>query len=118
LEQDGYSPIAFLGPEELEMKEQVRSAFPEGTVIAAGLSIGQFIAAVGQVEVFVTNDTGPMHLAALAGTPILLVMDSRAPVTYLPLADRMEVVNTAHISDIRLEQVHSTARKLLENDPE
>jgi hypothetical protein len=54
-----------------------------------------------------------MHLAALAGTPILLVIDSRAPLTYLPLSSRIEVVNTAHIDQISVDECYSAAQKLL-----
>lgn len=113
LRGDGYTPVVFLGPEEREMRQTVENNFPQGTLIVDGLNIGQFIAAASELDVFVTNDTGPMHLAALAGAPILLVIDSRAPLTYLPLADKIEVVNNAHIDGISVEDAHIAAQKLL-----
>ena len=113
LQSDGYMPVVFLGPEEKEMRETVASSFPRGALIIDGLSIPQFIAVASEVDIFVTNDTGPMHLAALAGTPILLVIDSRAPLTYLPLTAKIETVNDAHIHEISVDHVYSFARKLL-----
>lgn len=115
LRDDGYMPAVFLGPEEMGLGEQVRSAFPADTCVITGLSLAEFITAVSKLEIFVTNDTGPMHLAGLAGTPILLVMDSRAPLTYLPLADRIEIVNRAHIDEITVDDVRFQAQKLLAN---
>ena len=113
LQSDGYMPVVFLGPEEKEMRETVASSFPRGALIIDGLSIPQFIAVASEVDIFVTNDTGPMHLAALSGAPILLVIDSRAPLTYLPLTARIAIVNTAHIDAISVEDVHSAAQRLL-----
>ena len=110
---EGLSPVVFLGPEEQHMQSNVADAFPEGTRIVDGLSIPQLIAAAAELAIFVTNDTGPMHLAALAGAPILLVIDSRAPLTYLPLAGGIEPVNNAHIDDISVDDVYSSAQKLL-----
>lgn len=112
LQSDGYTPAVFLGPEEKEMRETVARTFPSGALIIDGLSIPQFIAAASEVDIFVTNDTGPMHLAALAGAPILLVIDSRAPLTYLPLTAQIAVVNDAHIDAISVDAVHSAAQQL------
>jgi ADP-heptose:LPS heptosyltransferase len=113
LKADGYSPVVFIGPEEWDLPKMIEQTFPIGTHLVDGLSIPQFIAAVSQLAVFVTNDTGPMHLAALAGTPILLVIDSRAPLTYLPLTKRLEVVNISSIEQIPVDEVYVAARNLL-----
>jgi len=113
LETDGYTPAVFLGPEEKEMRETVASTFPGGALILEGLSLSQFIAAASENDIFITNDTGPMHLAALAGAPILLVIDARAPLTYLPLTAHIAVVNNAHIDAISVDNVHFAAQKLL-----
>ncbi|HEV7701618.1 MAG TPA: glycosyltransferase family 9 protein [Pyrinomonadaceae bacterium] len=113
LQHDGYQPAVFLGPEEAGMRDDVERAFPVGTIIIDGLNIAQFIAAAAELAVFITNDTGPMHLTACAGTPILLIMDERAPLTYLPLASRLEVVNTAEIDDIPVAKAYDAAKRLL-----
>jgi ADP-heptose:LPS heptosyltransferase len=113
LQRDGYTPAIFLGPEEKHMVHTIEDRFPAGTLIVDGLNIPQFIAAASELDIFITNDTGPMHLAALAGAPILLVIDSRAPLTYLPLALRIEVVNNAHIDEILVDEAYSSSQKLL-----
>lgn len=100
----GDVPVVFLGPEETGMRANVESTFPAATIIVDGLTIAEFIAAVSQVAVFVTNDTGPLHLAAAAGVAIVLLLDERAPTTYLPVTDRMTVVRNATIDEITVEQ--------------
>jgi ADP-heptose:LPS heptosyltransferase len=117
LHDDGYAPVVFLGPEEQGMRDDVARAFPPETVVINGLSVPQFIAAAAEMTIFITNDTGPMHLAALAGSPILLIMDERAPLTYLPLASRIEVVNNADIEAISVADVHTAAKRILDRRP-
>jgi len=112
LETDGFRTAVFLGPEEEAMKDQVNALFPEATNIVDGLSIAQFIAAASRLDAFVTNDTGPMHLAACAGAPILLLLDERAPTTYLPLTDRLEVIHDKTIDKISVGEVYAAAKRL------
>lgn len=107
---EGFIPVVFLGPEEKNIKELVKALFPSTTIIIDGLTLAQFIAATACVEAFVTNDTGPMHLAACAGAPILLLLDKRAPKTYLPLTDQLEVINDKTINEI---SVKETFKKLM-----
>ena len=114
---DGLRPAVFLGPEEVEMREQVSALFPATTNIIDGLSIPQFIAAASRLAAFVTNDTGPMHLAACAGAPILLLLDERAPTTYLPLTERIEIVRNQTIDRIAVADVDQAAKLLLSKFP-
>ncbi len=113
----GYIPVVFLGPEEKNIKEQVKNIFPRAAIIIDGLSLAQFIAAAARVEAFVTNDTGPMHLAACAGTPILLLLDKRAPTTYLPLTERLEVINDKTVDQISVEESLASLVTLINSAP-
>lgn len=112
LAAEGQRPAVFLGPEEAGMREKVSRSFPENTVIIDGLSIAQFIAAAGRLEMFVTNDTGPMHLAACAGSPVLLLLDEKAPTTYLPMTDRLEIVQHGPIAGIAVDEVYRAVASL------
>ncbi|CAN5602515.1 lipopolysaccharide heptosyltransferase II [soil metagenome] len=110
---DEVRPAVILGPEEAGMRGKVEEVFPKETVIIDGLTIPQFIAAAARLDVFVTNDTGPMHLAAVAGAPIVLLLDGRAPTTYLPLTDRLEVVRADTIDQIKVDTVYAAAAGVL-----
>lgn len=110
---DGIIPVVFLGPEEKGIKEKVKDVFPSSAIIIEGLSLGQFVAAAARVDAFVTNDTGPMHLAACAGTSILLLLDKQAPLTYLPLTDRLEFIHDKAISEITVDEASKALRRLL-----
>ena len=119
LAADGFTPVVFLGPEEHNMRPAVEELFSPDVKIAEGLSIAQFIAAAALLDGFVTNDTGPMHLAACAGAPVVLVMHEAAPRTYLPLTSRLAVVQETAIKDIPVDAVYNAFTGLLqgsEND--
>jgi ADP-heptose:LPS heptosyltransferase len=107
------SPVVFLGPEEMGMRDQVTELFPSATTIIDGLTIPQFIAAASRLDAFVTNDTGPMHLASCSGTPILLLLDGKAPDTYLPLTERLVKVRGDSISEITVDDVELALTSLL-----
>jgi heptosyltransferase-1 len=113
LAADGRQIAVFLGPEETALRDQVAAAFPASTQIIEGLTLAEFIAALAKLSVFVCNDTGPMHLAGGAGAPIVPIIDERAPLTYLPLADRIEVVRSGKIDEIAVDDVHQAVLKLL-----
>ena len=44
-----------------------------------------------RLALFITGDTGPMHLAAAVGTPVLAVFGPSLPSRYAPLSDRARI---------------------------
>ncbi len=103
----------FLGPEERELSNRVKQVFPPNTIIFDNLSLTQLIAAQANLSLFVSNDTGPMHLAAAAGTAVVLLMDEAAPQTYVPLIPNIKVVRHGRIDEITVETVYEAASELL-----
>lgn len=110
---DAVRPIVFAGPEERALIPQMRSLFPSSTVILDQLTIRQLAAALARLAVFVSNDTGPLHIAAAVGAPIVLLLDGRAPESYIPLGEAKRVISAAAISEIPVEQVYEATRALL-----
>lgn len=116
LSAEDIRPAVFLGPEEAGMRDKVAEIFPDETVIVDGLSIPQFIAAAARLDAFVTNDTGPMHLAACAGAPIVLLLDEQAPITYLPLTDEISIIQSGNIAEITVDEAYAATLQRLRND--
>jgi ADP-heptose:LPS heptosyltransferase len=113
LELDGARTAVVLGPEETEMKQRVRSLFPSETVIMDDLDIPGLAAAARFLSAVVANDTGTMHLSAFAGAPILLLLDARAPHTFLPLTGKLEVLRADPVADITVEDAYIAATALM-----
>jgi ADP-heptose:LPS heptosyltransferase len=104
--------LVFAGPEEREMVAEVKSTFPRSTIILDRLSIPQLAAAMSRLSVLISNDTGPMHIAAAVGTSVVLLLDRRAPHSYLPVEGNHRMIQRA-IDDITTEEVYGAARELL-----
>ena len=56
--------------------------------LSGRLSIGALQELLERADVFVSNDSGPMHLAAARGTPTLGLFGPETPVMYAPLGER------------------------------
>ncbi|HEY8559309.1 MAG TPA: glycosyltransferase family 9 protein [Pyrinomonadaceae bacterium] len=106
--------IVFLGPEERDWRAAVEELFPAGTVIFDKLSVPQLLAAASLLRVLVSNDTGVVHVGAIAGAALVLVMDERAPTTYLPLTERIRVVRSGTIEEIGVDEVFAATRSFLD----
>jgi len=110
---DAVRPVVFAGPEERTLIPQMRSLFPSSTVILDQLTIRQLASAQARLAVFVSNDTGPVHIAAAVGVPVVLLLDGRAPDSYVPLSEPKRVICGPAIAEIPVEQVYDAARALL-----
>jgi ADP-heptose:LPS heptosyltransferase len=110
---DGVRVVVFVGPEERALSRQMREMFPSDTVMVRDLSIRQLVAAQARLSVFVSNDTGPMHLAAAVGTPIVMLSDHRAPDTYVPINEPKRVIRSSAVAELSVEEVYAATRQLL-----
>jgi len=105
--------IVFAGPEERALVKEMRAKFPKGTIIFDKLTIPQLASALARLSVFVSNDTGPMHIAASVGASVVLLLDRRAPDKYLPVEGRHQVIYSSNIEDVTIEEVYGATRELL-----
>ncbi len=82
------------GKAEADLAAEVARGIAPGpaTSFAGETSLLQLAALLERASVLVTNDTGPMHLAAAVGTPIVAVFGPTDPVTTRPYGDRHTVV--------------------------
>jgi heptosyltransferase-2 len=60
------------GPSEAELGERVARGVG-GVNLAGKTSVSQLAAAIARCSLFVTNDTGPMHVADAVGVPVVAV---------------------------------------------
>lgn len=105
--------LVFLGPEERALVQDIRRGFPPATLVLEKLTIPQVAAAQARLAVFVSNDTGPMHIASAVGTPVVLLLDKRAPQSYLPQGDRHQIIYRSAIDEVMVEEVYTAARTVL-----
>lgn len=71
----GFTVIVTAGPGEESFASNIAKKV-DGTVILLGLSIPELAELIRGARLYVGNDSGPMHLAAAVGTPVVAVWGS------------------------------------------
>jgi len=77
--------LIFGGSGDVALAEQLRSLLPvplahgHVTSLAGKTRLGELMSALKTCRVLVTNDTGPMHIAAALGTPVVVPFGSTSP---------------------------------------
>ncbi len=113
IRNDGVRPVIFVGPEERHLVQQMRALFPSTCVVLEKLSIPQLAAAQARLAVLVSNDTGPVHIAAAVGTPIVVLIDLPRPHAYVPTGTSQRLIFSESVMAIDVEQVYAATRELL-----
>ncbi len=80
-ERTGAACLLITGPGEEDVRDEVRAhaRHPLIDPQADGADIARLKAAVAAVDVLVTNDTGPRHIAVAFGKPVVCIMGPTSP---------------------------------------
>ncbi len=95
-----FSVVLVGGPDEREtsrdLARTIERLHPEGRVLdlTGGTSLVQLTALLAEADVMLTNDSGPMHLAAGVGTPVVGVFTCTSAVRSGPPGGEHELVST------------------------
>jgi heptosyltransferase-2 len=89
--------LVFGGPGEEDLAAQVAEGIGPNVSLASGLSLGQLMALISSCALFVTNDSGPMHMATALDVPVVAIFGPTHPLLgFWPLGDE-DVVLSAHL---------------------
>lgn len=70
----GAKVIVFGGPDEIELCERVAAGIGKEALSVAGkVGLKETAALINRCKVFVSNDSGPMHIATAVGTPVVAI---------------------------------------------
>jgi ADP-heptose:LPS heptosyltransferase len=105
--------ILFAGPEERGFVKEMRASFPRSTLVFDRLSIPQLASALARLAVFVTNDTGPMHIATAVGTSVVALLDRPTPHSFIPTESRHRIIYSRRIAEMTTDEVYGATRELL-----
>ncbi len=71
------STVIFGGRNEVPIAEEIYRHVPINKLMLAGkTSLRELIALISECDIFVTNDSGPMHIAYAVGTPLTAIFGS------------------------------------------
>jgi len=84
--------IGSKGEYKLNEELLLKSRFPENVLNLAGkLSVEELFFSMRRFSLFVSNDTGPMHMAGAAGIPVVALFGPNLPLRYAPRGENTVV---------------------------
>lgn len=113
IRNDKVRVIVFAGPEERAMVPQMRTVFPPQTIFFDRLTIPQLVSAQARLTLFISNDTGPVHIAAAVGTPVIVILDRPDPHSFTPVGSQNRLICGSVITSIPVADVYHAAHELL-----
>ena len=88
--------LIFGGPRETELVRTVANLMNARAIPFAGnLQIRQLAACIEKCDLFLTNDTGPMHIAAAVGTPTVSLFGPGNHIRFQPLGISHQTIRHA-----------------------
>jgi heptosyltransferase-1 len=94
LRQTGLPSLVNIGPEQEELARAVESA-SGGAARRIECSVGRLVALTRRCSLLLGGDTGPVHLAAVLGVPVVALYGPTSPARNGPYGDRTAVLRSA-----------------------
>ncbi|MDA0322978.1 MAG: glycosyltransferase family 9 protein [Verrucomicrobia bacterium] len=114
--QDQYNAtIIFVGSrDDAPACEAMRGALGSSTINMAGrTSLVELASLLGDLDVLISNDSGPMHIASAVGTPVVGLFTGTDPCCYGPYGDRHRVLSALDGDDISVQSVATATGEIL-----
>jgi heptosyltransferase II len=125
----GCGIAVFGAASERDLCARVAGAVPGAVDLSGSTTLPQWAALLASCDLAICNDSGGMHLAAAAGTPLVAVFGATDPAKTGPLSDACRIVQSSDVRSrkvarsseaaarslaaVRAEQVYQAALELL-----
>lgn len=107
------------GPMDKEIVNKLTTKLAENNIdcVIENLPMKQLCAVLKKTDLYITNDTGTLHLAALSGTTLIGLFGPTKAYEWAPSMENQFYIQskTGNINDITIEQVVSLCDKILTN---
>ncbi len=110
LTKENYQSIIFWGEKEKKVLSELVKLTENKIMVSDLLPITKLAAVIQNCKLFISSDTGPMHLAVALGIPTVSIFIDSDVKKYGPQGDRHKVVT----GDVGLEQVKVAVKEILE----
>jgi ADP-heptose:LPS heptosyltransferase len=106
--------LVFAGPYERGLAKRLAGMLPAKRAIAIeSPKIADFVSAAARLSLFIANHSGPAHIAAATGAPVVVISPFPQPTALDVLANRIEHVRASHVQMISEEDVYDAACRIL-----
>ena len=93
-EKFGAAILLFAGPDERELQAQVADMMHPSPILVKTKNLRELTALIAACDVYIGNDTGPMHIAAAVNTPVVALFGSTNPYRSGPYGEKHTVVQS------------------------
>ncbi|MCK4547925.1 MAG: glycosyltransferase family 9 protein [Candidatus Eisenbacteria sp.] len=107
--------MVMVGPREEPLVEEIRDHIPNEVMVVSGLSLRQASAFIGELDFFLCNDTGVMHIGAALSTPTLALFGPTDPRLWAPLSPALHWLRGEgnRMDSLSVEQVQGKLQEIL-----
>lgn len=89
----GASVLLIGSAEELDVSLDVKSRMSQPPLLLTGkTTLGQLVGVLNQMDLLISNDTGPSHIASALGRPTLTIFGPTNPLTTRPCSESAELL--------------------------
>lgn len=86
--------LLFAGPNERKLQAQVSGSMDTSPILVKTENLREVAALIAACDVYIGNDTGPMHIAAAVGTPVIALFGSTNHIRSGPYGEMHTVVQS------------------------
>ncbi len=116
LSSDGYKPVVIGTRDEADMAERICAKIPSAVSLAGKTKIEDIATLARCASAVIGNDTGPIHIAAAAGCPFVVLFSHLSrPEQSVPPAKTVRVLRAKDMSDISVGAVLSAFDEIKRN---
>ena len=90
-EQKNATILLFAGPNERKLQTQVADMMDATPILVETENLREVAALIAACDIYIGNDTGPMHIAAAVGTPVVALFGSTNHIRSGPYGDKHTV---------------------------
>ena len=88
-----YKIVIFGGPDDVELGKTISKMMYNQVLDLSGkTTLGQALAIISKLNLFITNDSGLMHVAAALKIPLIAIFGSTNPITTSPWSSNSKIV--------------------------
>ena len=107
--RDSYNIVLIGSDSELDVIEKIKKACPEAIDLSCSTSFYDIYSLAAESAGVVGNDTGPSHIAALSGVPMISLFCTQVskPELSAPVGDFVEVIEADDLEDVSVNDVYN-----------
>ncbi len=109
----GADLVVLWGPGEEDVRDQIAAGVPEGIVVAPPTTIEELAGLIRNLQLVISNDTGPMHLSVACGTPTVVIFASGDPDRWGHQCDSVLNLACPGRDPVEVDQVFEACGRLL-----